>query len=93
MYEETQEAIPLQPDNAQKELMRELVAAINDTMSKSDRIAEAVYKVRAAGLDVELSLNGTINVSSWPEGAINVKGHPFLKSMRVGVDFGDGAHK
>jgi hypothetical protein len=88
-----EEVISLHLDNAQKKLMRELVTALHETLLKSDHVAEAVYNVRAAGLEVRLSLNGTINVSSWPQQAVNVRGQPFLEFMRVGVDFDNDAPK
>jgi hypothetical protein len=73
-------------DDAQTKLVRELTEAITGTVSESDRIAKAVYKLRAAGINVELSLDGTINLSTWPDQAVNLEGHPFLRSAHLRVD-------
>jgi hypothetical protein len=40
--------------------MKELGAAINDALSESDEISEAIQKVRNAGYDVFLVLEATI---------------------------------
>ena len=43
-----------------KALMQELGNAINETLSDSDRIAEAIGEIKAAGYDVFLVLEATI---------------------------------
>ena len=43
-----------------KELMQELGNAINDSLSESDRIAEAIGEIKRAGYDVFLVLEATI---------------------------------
>lgn len=73
-------------DNAKKELVRKLTEAIIGAVSENDGIAKAVYKLRAAGLDMELSLDGTISFSPWPEQAANALGHPFLMSAHLRVN-------
>lgn len=40
--------------------MKDLGAAINDTLSNSEKISEAIAKIRAAGYDVFLVLEATI---------------------------------
>ena len=47
-------------DDNLKQLMKELGAAINDTLSNSDRISEAIAKIRSSGYDVFLVLEATI---------------------------------
>ena len=47
-------------DENLKELMKDLGAAINDTLSNSEKISEAIAKIRAAGYDVFLVLEATI---------------------------------
>lgn len=79
----------MQLDDAQKLLLKKLVQTIHDTVMDSEDIAKAVYEIRAAGVDVDLHLDGTINISTWPEGAVNIQGHRFLKSMHVRVGLGD----
>ena len=43
-----------------KHLMQELGNAINDSLSESDRIAEAIGEIKKAGYDVFLVLEATI---------------------------------
>ena len=43
-----------------KHLMQELGNAINDSLSESDRIAEAIREIKRAGYDVFLVLEATI---------------------------------
>jgi hypothetical protein len=43
-----------------KHLMQELGNAINDSLSESDRIAEAIGEIKKAGYDVVLVLEATI---------------------------------
>ncbi|MGD0579662.1 MAG: hypothetical protein ABSC08_12115 [Bryobacteraceae bacterium] len=47
-------------DERLKQLMKELGNAINDSLSDSDRIAEAIGEIRKAGYDVFLILEATI---------------------------------
>ena len=80
---------PLHLDNAKKQILQELTQAITDTVTKSERIAKIVYRARAAGFDVELKLDGTIDLSSWSAQALNVEGHHFLTSMHLRVNLDD----
>lgn len=47
-------------DDHLKELMQELGHAINESLSDSDRIAEAIGEIKRAGYDVFLVLEATI---------------------------------
>ena len=47
-------------DDNLKQLMKELGAAINDALSDSEEISEAIQNVRNAGYDVFLVLEATI---------------------------------
>jgi hypothetical protein len=47
-------------DEPLKHLMQELGNAINDSLSESDRIAEAIGEIKRAGYDVFLVLEATI---------------------------------
>jgi len=47
-------------DEPLKELMQELGNAINDSLSDSERIAEAIGEIKKAGYDVFLVLEATI---------------------------------
>ena len=47
-------------DDRLKELMQELGNAINESLSDSDRIAEAIGEIKRSGYDVFLVLEATI---------------------------------
>jgi len=50
----------MQMDDNLKQLMKDLGAAINDALSESEDISEAIQNVRNAGYDVFLVLEATI---------------------------------
>ncbi len=50
-----------------KTLMQELGNAINETLSESDRIAEAIGEIKRAGYDVFLVLEATIGFNKRDE--------------------------
>lgn len=50
-----------------KHLMQELGNAINDSLSESDRIAEAIGQIKQAGYDVFLVLEATIGFNKHDE--------------------------
>ena len=52
-----------------KHLMQELGNAINDSLSESDRIAEAIGEIKKAGYDVFLVLEATIGFNRRDENA------------------------
>jgi hypothetical protein len=80
----------LQLDNHLKRLLRELGHAINDTVSESDRIAEAIAGVRAAGFDIVLKLDATIGLAKHEASASDAKlshqDRRFLESLHIQVD-------
>lgn len=47
-------------DEKLKHLMKELGAAINESLSESEQIAEVISKIKAGGYDVFLVLEATI---------------------------------
>jgi hypothetical protein len=51
-----------------KHLMQELGNAINDSLSESDRIAEAIGEIKRAGYDVFLVLEATIGFNRRGDG-------------------------
>ncbi len=55
-------------DEPLKNLMQELGNAINDSLSESDRIAEAIGEIKRAGYDVFLVLEATIGFNRHEEG-------------------------
>ena len=92
----------LQLDDNLKQLMKELGAAINDALSESEDISEAIQNVRNAGYDVFLVLEATIgfNKRAKGEGSDNVTGLQsgemklkvtaqdlkFLRSLKISVE-------
>ena len=56
-------------DEPLKHLMQELGNAINDSLSESDRIAEAIGEIKRAGYDVFLVLEATIGFNRRDEGS------------------------
>jgi hypothetical protein len=79
---------PLQLDDQIKRLLRELGHAINDTVSESDRIAEAIAGVRAAGFDIVLKLDATIGLANRERqpGSITPNDKRFLEALHIQVD-------
>lgn len=78
----------LQLDDRLKRLLRELGHAINDTVSESDRITEAISGVRAAGYDIVLKLDATIGLArrESSSGQITSNDRRFLESLHIQVD-------
>ena len=79
----------MQLDDQLKRLLRELGHAINDTVSESDRIAEAIAGVRAAGFDIVLKLDATIGLAHRPKQAnsiITPTDRRFLEALHIQVD-------
>ena len=54
-------------DDRLKELMQELGNAINESLSDSDRIAQAIGEIKQAGYDVFLVLEATIGFNKRDE--------------------------
>ena len=89
-------------DDNLKQLMKELGAAINDTLSNSDRISEAIAKIRSSGYDVFLVLEATIGFNRRQESSsdeseaagfdeeaqLNITSQDvkFLKSLKISID-------
>ncbi|MEW5975802.1 MAG: hypothetical protein AB1898_08345 [Acidobacteriota bacterium] len=88
-------------DENLKQLMKELGAAINDTLSNSDKISEAIARIRESGYDVFLVLEATIGFNRRPEESepaltrthdgetkLNITSQDvkFLKSLKISID-------
>ena len=78
----------MQLDDQMKQLLRELGHAINDTVSDSDRIAEAISGVRSAGFDIVLKLDATIGLArrSEQDAKMTNQDRRFLESLHIRVD-------
>lgn len=81
----------MQLDDRLKQLLRELGHAINDTVSDSERISDAIAGVRSAGYDIVLKLDATIGLARRESSSakMTVQDRQFLESLRIRVD--DGA--
>jgi hypothetical protein len=78
----------VQLDDHLKQLLRELGHAINDTVSESSRITDAITEVRAAGFDIVLKLDATIGLArrEGDEAKITPTDQRFLESLHIQVD-------
>ena len=78
----------MQLDDRMKQLLRELGHAINDTVSESERIAEAIAGVRTAGFDIVLKLDATIGLArrTQQDAKITPQDRRFLESLHIRVD-------
>jgi hypothetical protein len=78
----------VQLDDHLKQLLRELGHAINDTVSESNRISEAISEVRAAGFDIVLKLDATIGLArrDADDTKITPNDRRFLESLHIQVD-------
>jgi hypothetical protein len=78
----------LELDNRMKQLLQKLGHAINDSVAESDRIAEAISGVRAAGFEIVLKLDATIGLArrGSDEARMTSGDRRFLESMRIRVD-------
>lgn len=66
-----------------KRLMQELGNAINDSLSESDRIAEAIGDIKKAGYDVFLVLEATIGFNRRDENSENGEGEDEHEELEV----------
>ena len=89
-------------DDNLKQLMKELGAAINDTLSNSEKISEAIARIRSSGYDVFLVLEATIGFNKRSEevrtdsfstnfegdAKLNITSQDvkFLKSLKISID-------
>lgn len=78
----------MQLDDHMKQLLRELGHAINDSVSDSERIAEAISSVRAAGFDIVLKLDATIGLArrTGHDSKMTSQDRRFLESLHIRVD-------
>lgn len=75
-------------DDHLKSLLRELGHAINDSVADSEKIAEAISSVRAAGYDIVLKLDATIGLAQRPlqDEKMTTHDRRFLEELHIRVD-------
>lgn len=75
-------------DDHLKALLRDLGHAINDSVADSEKIAEAISNVRAAGYDIVLKLDATIGLAQRQAQDEKMTTHDrrFLESLHIRVD-------
>ena len=87
-------------DDRLKQLMKELGGAINESLSESERIAQAISNIKAAGYDVFLVLEATIGFNKHEEETEPARALPnietrlkftsqdakFLKALKIAID-------
>ena len=78
----------MQLDDHLKRLLRELGHAINDTVGDSERIADAIAGIRAAGYDIVLKLDATIGLARHESRSEHMTSNDrrFLESLHIQVD-------
>jgi hypothetical protein len=78
----------VQLDNQLKQLLKELGHAINETVSDSERIAEAIANLRAAGFDIVLKLDATIGLARRDNKPLRLTttDKRFLEALHIRVD-------
>ena len=88
-------------DDRLKQLMKELGGAINESLSESDRIANAISNIKTAGYDVFLVLEATIGFNKREDEVesaeparssietqvkFTTQDAKFLKALKISVD-------
>jgi hypothetical protein len=89
-------------------LMRQLGEAVNDSISNSNQVAEAIARIKASGYDIFVILEATVGFnkqgseeeeaatvapSKEPEWHISPQDARFLKSLRISFDSGAGRNR
>jgi hypothetical protein len=78
----------VQLDDQLKQLLRELGQSINETVADSERINEAIARVRAAGYDIVLKLDATIGLARRDVAAARLthQDRRLLESLHIRLD-------
>ena len=67
-----------------REQFRELGKAISEAVSGSERVSKIISDARARGVDIELHLDATVNLGTWPA-EVPPQNQRFLKSAHLSV--------
>jgi hypothetical protein len=75
-------------DDRLKRLLRDLGHAINESVSDSERIAESIAGIRAAGYDIVLKLDATIGLArrEAAPARLTSQDRNFLEALHIRVD-------
>jgi uncharacterized protein (UPF0335 family) len=73
-------------DDRLKQLMKRLGEAINESLSESEHIGDAIAKIKAHGYDVFLVLEATIGFSKREADEDEPAGEPVTATMRRGSE-------
>ena len=76
-------------DDNLKQLMKELGMAINESLSESETISEAIANIRGAGYDVFLVLEATIGFNKRREGDAGADSENEGAAQRVPIQSGE----
>ncbi|MCL6565820.1 MAG: hypothetical protein K6U09_05280 [Acidobacteriia bacterium] len=78
----------MQLNNELKRLLKDLGHAINESVSESERIGEAIARVRAAGYEIVIKLDATIGLARRePTPAqMTPQDRRFLEALHIRVD-------
>jgi len=90
-------------------LMRQLGEAVNDSISNSNQVAEAIARIKASGYDIFVILEATVGFNKQgneeeeetatvaptkePEWHISPQDARFLKSLRISFDSGSSRNR
>ena len=79
----------MEMDDDLKQLMKELGMAINESLSDSEPISDAIENIRGAGYDVFLVLEATIGFNKRPESEAPAESEEPLLADRSDVPSGE----
>ncbi|MCL6481392.1 MAG: hypothetical protein K6U02_06665 [Firmicutes bacterium] len=78
----------MQLNNELKRLLKDLGHAINESVSESERIGEAIARVRAAGYEIVIKLDATIGLARREPipTQITPQDRRFLEALHIRID-------
>jgi len=78
----------LELDSRMKQLLRELGRAINQAVTESDEIAQAISRLKGSGYEVFLMLDAIVGLNKREANAPSIthQDRRFLKSLKIRID-------
>ncbi len=77
-------------DNRMRQLLRELGRAINDAVSESDQVAQAINRLKTNGYDMVLMLDAVVGLNRRDDDGslrpLSLHDRRFLKSLKIRLD-------